>query len=114
MLEDIRDRSFKTFKLIATIAGAIYFWIGATFFAVPMVLNFPICEVSPTYIHPTSWLFWPIGIYRTIALANRLQQPVETVWIARWCFYDDQSAFDALSPPSQRTTPKQLFPRERD
>jgi hypothetical protein len=101
MLERILQEISKTLKLIAKIAGVIYVLVGGIYFVTPTIMRAVSCngQLSPTYFASWTWLFWPIGAYNTVALANRLNLPMEKVWIARWCYSDDDSVMQALIHP---------------
>jgi hypothetical protein len=101
MLERILEGISQTLKLIAKIAGVIYVLVGGIYFVTPTIMSAVWCngELSPNYFAGGTWLFWPIGAYKTVALANRLDLPVEKVWIARWCYGDDDSAMQSLIRP---------------
>lgn len=108
MLERLIDRISAAMTL-----GGIYVLIGAVYFVVPATTNIlnNFTETATTKSRecltatdftPMVWTFWPIDVYKTVSLAHRLDMPVEKVWIARWCFYDDDKAFEALRkrPPT--------------
>jgi hypothetical protein len=101
MLERIFEGICRTVKLIAMIAGVIYVLVGGIYFVTPTIMGAVWCngQLSPTYFASGTWLFWPISAYNTVALANRFDLPVGTVWIARWCYCDDDSAMQSLIRP---------------
>jgi hypothetical protein len=101
MLERILEETSKTLKLIAKIAGVIYVLVGGIYFVTPTIMSAVQCNgpLLTNYFTIGAWLIWPVGAYNTVALANRLDLPVEKVWIARWCYSNDDSAFEALSRP---------------
>jgi hypothetical protein len=101
MLERILEEISKTLKLIAKIAGVIYVLVGGIYFVTPTIISAVQCngQLYTNYFTIGAWLFWPIGAYNTVALANRLDLPVEKVWIARWCYSDDDSVMQALIHP---------------
>jgi hypothetical protein len=101
MLERILEGISQTLKLIAKIAGVIYVLVGGIYLVMPTIMSAVHCEgqLDTNYFTIETWLFWPIGAYNTVALANRLHLPVEKVWIARWCYGDDDSVMQALIRP---------------
>jgi hypothetical protein len=101
MLERLSDRMSA-----AMISGwIIYMLIGAVYSVVPATVNaftarpsWDACRISATDFTPIAWVSWPVGVYKTVSLAHRLDRPVEKVWIARWCYWNNDDAFEALRP----------------
>jgi hypothetical protein len=88
MLERLTQGVSATVKFAAWFAVFIYLAIGAVYFIAPSVMALSSCKqgtFSTTSMLPTTWLFWPVGVYNTLNLARRLDIPVGTVWVERSC-----------------------------
>ena len=88
MWERLTEGASAMVKFIAGVAMLVYLAIGAIYFVAPSVIGLNSCKentFTTTSVLPTTWLFWPGGVYNTIDLARKLDIPVGTAWIERSC-----------------------------
>ena len=98
MRERLTDGVSATAKFGAGLTLLIYLSVGAAYFIVPSAAGLTSCKentFSVTSMLPTSWLFWPIGVYNTVDLAQKLDLSVGEAWTERFCPAHAE-AFDLL------------------
>jgi tetratricopeptide (TPR) repeat protein len=88
MLERLTEGVSAIVKFIAGFVVFIYLAIGAICFIALSLIGFGSCKqntLSATALLPTTWSFWPVGVYNTFDFARRFDLPVGLAWIERWC-----------------------------
>jgi hypothetical protein len=88
MLERLTEGVSAIVKFIAGFVVFVYLAIGAICFIAPPLIGFGSCKqntLSVTALLPTTWSFWPVGVYNTFDFARRFDLPVGLAWIERWC-----------------------------